>query len=272
MKLEDFIAIHEPVLRADALRFNLLLARMATALADRERPVQFWDLGAAGHCAIRLPPGGIVLGMLDAQRCARLAEATRAIDYPSVFGVEDVPAQFVAAASALGIVFGAPLAMRTLALRSPPWHPGAEGSARRAKSKDAALLCEWLSAFRAEATPREPLPTPDDAWRSAQSGRYWLWTVQGEPVAMAAVVRDLGPTIFVGGVYTPLPLRGRGYAGAVTAALCDHAFREGKSAVGLFADRTNPASNRAYEKIGFKPYCEAWDFPRLDSRGPSATD
>lgn len=46
-------------------------------------------------------------------------------------------------------------------------------------------------------------------------------------------------------------LRGRGYAQAVTAAASAHVQRDGPRTVFLFTDAVNPASNKAYQRIGF---------------------
>ena len=68
-------------------------------------------------------------------------------------------------------------------------------------------------------------------------------------------------------VYTPPPLRGRGYAGSVTAALVEKAFAEGKSMACLYTDLRNPFSNRCYAKIGFKPVCDAAHISRVVAKG-----
>ena len=67
----------------------------------------------------------------------------------------------------------------------------------------------------------------------------------------------------IAGVYTPPPLRGRGYAAAVTAAVVESVFAEGRTAACLYSDLRNPASNRCYAKIGFKPVCHAWHYLRV---------
>jgi hypothetical protein len=63
-------------------------------------------------------------------------------------------------------------------------------------------------------------------------------------------------------VYTPPHLRGRGFAGSVTAALVEHIFSQGKRLACLYTDRRNPSSNRCYEKIGFRPVCDSLLYPR----------
>jgi predicted GNAT family acetyltransferase len=79
---------------------------------------------------------------------------------------------------------------------------------------------------------------------------------------MAALARRAGRSAAISMVYTPSALRGRGYAGSVTAALTARAFAQGKTLVCLFTDRRNPYSNRCYEKIGFRLVCNAMLFPQ----------
>jgi predicted GNAT family acetyltransferase len=54
-------------------------------------------------------------------------------------------------------------------------------------------------------------------------------------------------------VYTPSDLRGRGYAGAVTAAVSRAALDAGAGEVLLFTDLANPTSNALYQRIGYVP-------------------
>jgi predicted GNAT family acetyltransferase len=77
--------------------------------------------------------------------------------------------------------------------------------------------------------------------------------VDDEPVSMAGIMRRTRHAAALGAVYTPPPLRGRGYAGSVTAAVAAFAFTQGKSVACLYTDLRNPFSNRCYAKIGFEP-------------------
>jgi predicted GNAT family acetyltransferase len=69
-------------------------------------------------------------------------------------------------------------------------------------------------------------------------------------------VRETGRTAGISLVYTPPEERGRGYAGAVTAATVEAGYARGKTSASLFTDLRNPVSNRCYEKIGFRPVCD----------------
>jgi predicted GNAT family acetyltransferase len=122
---------------------------------------------------------------------------------------------------------------------------------------DAALFAEWRLAFAAEATPHDPPPTRAAMEEAAARGENFLWVAGGVPVSTAAIVRRTRRGAAISGVYTPPALRNRGYAGALTAALVGRIRETGKSFACLYVDRRNPASNRCYAKIGFRPACEA---------------
>jgi RimJ/RimL family protein N-acetyltransferase len=53
-------------------------------------------------------------------------------------------------------------------------------------------------------------------------------------------------------VYTPAPLRGRGHAGAATAAVSRAALDAGAKEVLLFTDLANPTSNGLYQRLGYR--------------------
>jgi predicted GNAT family acetyltransferase len=66
-------------------------------------------------------------------------------------------------------------------------------------------------------------------------------------------------------VYTPERHRGRGYAGAVTAAATRAAQRAGAREVVLFTDLANPVSNGLYRKLG---YVGLRDYVELEFTAP----
>jgi predicted GNAT family acetyltransferase len=57
-------------------------------------------------------------------------------------------------------------------------------------------------------------------------------------------------------VYTPPDQRGRRLGGAVTAAACADALAREAERVVLFTDAENPAPNKVYERIGFRPVAD----------------
>jgi RimJ/RimL family protein N-acetyltransferase len=261
MDLQDFVTTHLPALERDEARFGVLIGMLTVAAANASPELTFWTLGVPGRCAALAPERSIVLGELDAGECRQLAQAAIGVAAGGVLGDGDKPHWFAAEAARLGVKLGEPIPQRIHILRQPPRHPQAAGAARPTTSEDAPLLYAWLTAFQREATPHTPPPSREGAGKAARSGRYLLWTVDGQPVAMGAINRRLRQTGSIGAVYTLPEHRNRGYAGAVTAALADRILADGKTAACLYTDLRNPVSNRCYAGLGFVPYCDAWHYP-----------
>jgi predicted GNAT family acetyltransferase len=132
--------------------------------------------------------------------------------------------------------------------------PGAAppGVARTATEADRTLLRDWCSRFVAEAGS---LGADLDAFVDERMsvGGWRLWTVGGEPVAMAAMTAPLAGMVRLTPVYTLPGHRGRGYGSAVAAAVSEAALQAGAEHVLLFTDLANPTSNSIYRRIGYRP-------------------
>jgi predicted GNAT family acetyltransferase len=153
----------------------------------------------------------------------------------------------------LGLTFPEPIAHQIHTLREKPNYPGAPGHTRVISPADVEPFADGTTAFMREAVPHDPPPSRDRLAQIAAEGSHQFWIVDGEPATMAGIVRRTRNAAAIAGVYTPLSLRGRGYAGLVTAAVVERIFMEGKTAACLYTNLRNPASNRCYAKIGFEP-------------------
>jgi RimJ/RimL family protein N-acetyltransferase len=264
MLLGEFAEFHRPALERDEVKYNLMLGLFGRPLDTGSADVRLWTLGAPGQCAVQTSPHhAILLGDLTAAQCQALAEQTRDLDYPGVVGVDQTAPTFVARATEGGVQFAEPIPQQIQALREPPVYPNVGGSARAVGIADAELFGQWLNAFFAEAAPHDSPPTRDRIERTAAGGNYRFWTMDGEPVSMAGIVRRTQHAAAIAGVYTPPALRSRGYAGAATAAVAEAVFAEGRTAACLYSDLRNPASNRCYAMIGFQPVCRSWHYLRV---------
>jgi RimJ/RimL family protein N-acetyltransferase len=130
--------------------------------------------------------------------------------------------------------------------------PATPGAARVAGPADRELLIEWVEAFgrEAEGVVRDSARAVDD--RLSYAG-LTLWELDGQPVAMAGLTRQVAGVVRVGPVYTPEAHRRRGYGGAVTTAVTQAALDAGAAAVVLFTDLANPTSNALYQRLGYRP-------------------
>jgi RimJ/RimL family protein N-acetyltransferase len=263
----DFVAYHRPALERDEVKHNVMLANLGRLAGEHPPDLRLWTLGDPGACAAQTPGYPIVLGEVTSTQSRSLAEETRDLDYPGVVGPDWTAQWFAARAVELGVAFREPIPQQIHALASTPHYPGAPGDARTVEVADAALFADWMIAFMREAVPHDPPPNRERLEQTAGEGRYQFWIVDGEPVSMAGIVRRTRHAAAIAGVYTPPALRGRGYAGSVVAAVVERVFAEGKTAACLYTDLRNPFSNRCYAKIGFRPVCDSWHYPKVRSVG-----
>ncbi|GGR60671.1 MULTISPECIES: GNAT family N-acetyltransferase [Streptomyces] len=139
---------------------------------------------------------------------------------------------------------------------APP-DPHPEGRARAVGERDHEHLVRWCRAFTADVG--EDFPADDADWPATRfaAKRFTFWeTPDGTPVSMAGATPIVAGHVRVDPVYTPAPLRGRGYAGAVTAQVGRAALAAGAHTVVLFADPANPTSTALYQRLGYDPVAE----------------
>ncbi|NUQ99048.1 MAG: GNAT family N-acetyltransferase [Streptomyces sp.] len=141
--------------------------------------------------------------------------------------------------------------------------PAPAGRARIAGAADREQLVRWYGEFMQAIG--ESGAQPAEGWADARIsyGGTTFWEApDGTPVAMAGVTPMVAGQIRVAPVYTPAPLRGRGYAGAVTAEVSRVALAAGAAEVLLFTDLANPTSNALYQRIGYRPVADfaVYDF------------
>lgn len=126
---------------------------------------------------------------------------------------------------------------------------------RRPRAEDLPRLVEWRAAYRREvlgepAGRENEAASRDDVRSLQESGSHWLLEAGGVPVAYSAFNARLPEIVQVGGVWTPPPLRGRGFARAVVAASLLEARAGGVRRAVLFTE--NPAAAKAYAALGFR--------------------
>ncbi|WP_086843760.1 GNAT family N-acetyltransferase [Amycolatopsis kentuckyensis] len=132
---------------------------------------------------------------------------------------------------------------------TPP-EPMPEG--RAVAAPDRAVVIRWCSEF-ATAVGQEPFPDAQ-AWAASNFAdkRFTFWE-DGSLVAMAGWTPVLAGMVRVDPVYAPARFRGRGYAGAVTAAASEAALAAGATDVVLYTDPANVTGNALYRRIGYVP-------------------
>lgn len=128
---------------------------------------------------------------------------------------------------------------------------------RRASEADRQVRTEWRVAFMIEglgATDSTELRAEAAAGtlRGEQAGRSFILYAGDEPVSISGFNTKVPDCVQIGGVYTPLALRSRGYARAVVAGSLLLAREAGASRSVLFTEHANRAAQKAYEALGYE--------------------
>jgi predicted GNAT family acetyltransferase len=156
---------------------------------------------------------------------------------------------------------------RIYALRTVPAAAAVPGTLRDAQSSDRDLLVSWIRAFVVEALHEDAADVEGvvDARLAGTGSGLVLWEDGGRPVSMAGYGGRTPNGARIGSVYTPPPLRRRGYAGATVAALSRRLLAEGLRFCFLYTDLSNPTSNSIYMALGYEPVCDSREY-RFESR------
>lgn len=171
------------------------------------------------------------------------------VQIKGVIGRRDVLAAFT---GSYALPFSVHVNLMLYQLMRAPDFGRAPGEARVATMNELDLLVDWHRAFEIEvAMITVPTPLVERVTRRILDGQLMLWMDAGKPVTMAGANALPVASARIGPVYTPIALRGRGYAQAVTAAAAAQVQRDSPRTVFLFTDAANPASNKAYHRIGF---------------------
>lgn len=230
--------------------------------------------GAVAAAAVRNATHNLALAWCDQPPAlAALAEdlAARTPDLPGVVGPRPAAEAFGAHWHALTGQAPAPghgMGVYELTQVRPP--TGVAGVCRPAAAADVPELVAWRVAFSQEALGHTPDPAQAAEALSAQMNSpvrgVVVWEVDGRPVAMAGFTGPTPHGIRIGGVYTPPPLRGHGYASACVAALSQRLLDRGYRFCFLFTDLANPTANKIYQQIGYGQVGEALELRLTPAR------
>ncbi|MGC3002350.1 GNAT family N-acetyltransferase [Streptomyces sp. G35A] len=231
--------------------------------------------GTARAALLRTPPHRLQLTALTGEDADALAALLAGLGrpLPGVQSDRDTAAAFAGAwhrrTGARATLYQRQRLYRLGALTAP--RPVPPGRPRVAREADREQLVTWYREF-CDAVGERNLQRPGE-WADAHIARggvtFWE-TPDGAPAAMACLSPEVAGQVRVAGVYTPPRLRGRGYAGAVTAEVSRAALEGGAAEVLLFTDLANPTSNGLYRRIGYRPVADFAVYDFSEPRGAGA--
>jgi hypothetical protein len=226
--------------------------------------------GAVRAAFFRTPPNFLTLTALTAEQADALAaqladQGDQGDQLPGVSAELDTAAAFAAAwqrhTGADPTIHTRHRLYRLGELTIP--EPTPPGGPRVAVASDREQLKCWHVEFGKAVGGGRLLDSDEWAGARIAYGGVTLWEApDGTPVSMAGVTEKVAGQVRVAPVYTPADLRGRGYAGAVTAEVSRAALAAGVDEVVLFTDLANPTSNALYQRIGYRPVADfvGYDF------------
>ena len=213
------------------------------------------DGGSATAAFMHTPPFSVVLTHLPAGASAELAGelASRGRQPAGVIATAATSQAFAADWQArTGVPARVLRRSRLFRLgKLAPPGPAPDGRARVAGAADRELLISWVRAFSREIEEEGDVERAVDE-RLGHAG-LTLWETADGPVSLAGHTRPAGGQARIGPVYTPPGRRGRGFGGAVTAAVSQALLDANAGEVVLFTDLANPTSNALYQRLGYQP-------------------
>lgn len=253
-----FSAAVTPFLAPREAENNLMLGildfgvKNPAAAADWEMAAVM-DGGEPVLAALRTPPQNLIVAgeMVPEEAVAVLSAHYRGKTLPGVIGPSALSESFAARyAGENGLCWKVSIAETVYRLTAVSDVPQ-PGKLRPAEGQDWFFLPYWLKASEEEIFHRDAPLDFEKAEAHLTAGDLYLYEVDGVPVCMAGSSRQMPHGRSIGPVYTPPIFRRKGYATAAAAALSRVILEKGNDYAALFADASNPASNRAYQKAGF---------------------
>lgn len=261
----------EPFLRARYAENNVILSLCEQLKVDpaKEAAALFLTVDQGNGvvaAAMRTPPWNLLVTAIPNEVLPVLLEEVRAAD-PETPGVTGPRATADAFASAWCVGKGKcprlVMAQGIYELTSLTPAKGVRGRLRAATAADQAIVDDWAVAFAVDAGL--PVHERNNAVLRIREllhlGTVFLWEDEG-PVSMAAYVPVAPGACRVSFVYTPVRVRGRGYASACVGALSQARLDAGDQRCFLFTDIANPTSNAIYARLGYRLVAESamWRF------------
>jgi predicted GNAT family acetyltransferase len=269
----DFLARAQRVLEENEAANNLMLG-LAVRLNEKPRRVHTVPYLATvdnhNNClaaALMTPPQKLVVFSHSQEPEQPMRAISQHLfenqwNVPGVTGPTQASAQFAQAWCELtGQTCEVDYRMRTYVLHNvnPPDY--GRGNMRLADLGDLPIVARWVVDFQDEAMhDRDAAAAAEMAAVKVNDRDVYLWLVDGQIVSMAAKTRPTQNGIVISLVYTPPEQRGKGYASALVARMCQMLLDSGKRHCALFADLENPTSNHIYQQIGFTPLIDYAQF------------
>ena len=251
--LAEFVDLAEPFLTRHEAEHGVMLG--VAMSAPTPAPGAYWGVAMDGSsvaaAALRTDTKLILSREGVPGAIAALAADASGARNQRILGP---PASVERFAAASGRAWSAAMSQGIYECREVAAPRGLSGARRVARAEDRELLSEWSRRLHSEAlgedvTGEEAIERVDGHISRCS---LHVWEDGGRAVSVAAAVAPTPHGIRINNVYTPPELRGRGYAGALVAALTQNVLDAGRQFAFLHTDLSNPTSNALYVRLGYR--------------------
>ena len=90
------------------------------------------------------------------------------------------------------------------------------------------------------------------AYQGLKSASIFKWSVNGRIVSMARLLGDNPSNAMLGGLFTRVNERKKGYAYILISELTRHLLNKGVNKCGLLTEATKIPTNKIFEKVGYR--------------------
>lgn len=255
---QDFIKCYLDLLEQDEIKNNLMLGLLKQAYVIPDHLVSVihrgdWLLGmVAGKNMI------LAANTKAPRLYERLVNHMEKVAYPGIIGPKDYCEAYQKAyqkinQKSMKVVMN----QRIYACNQVNHISHDLGVIRYATDNDFDVLSPWVYEFTVMV---EGVADKDainnNLRRKIKEAYLYVLEVDGEIVSMTERVRPLKHSETVSLVYTPVDKRNQGFATRIVEYVTEEIITEGKTAT-LYTDLSNPTSNKVYQQIGYKPYCDS---------------
>lgn len=263
---EAFLQDTEECLLLHEAQNNLLLANTQMG---KSCDISDWTIAAVKEgnseillSAICAPPFNIVLyetgNRTNNNAVKLLADALKGTELPGVIAEDGLAERFSKfyAQSCAGLTYKPHMLMNIMELKSIKNEPYAPGYMRELTENDMYFAPYWEQEFCVDCKAEKySFAVYEDKVRQRLNcKKHFIWQ-DDIPVSQAVNARETKTGAVVNGVYTPPMYRNKGYASACVYSLSRLLLEQGYAFTCLFADASNPISNKIYRNIGYEDIC-----------------
>lgn len=259
--VKDFKKIARPICEIDEAKYSLLYGIILDDIFGKHLMLHESDLAIAVQTAPTRPL--VISDIIDQQSIQDLANYLETDkDIKEIVGTEETINKILdclrSSEPGMPKLIMHQRIFRLDKLTKPP----IDCHMRQANPKDQAIVSQWFYQFMLDSLVMSN-PSKNQIDKMAQTRinnqEVYLLVKDGNVVSMACSNRPTIHGITINGLFTPIEYRGNGLATQMLALLSEKLLQQYDFCC-LYSDLNNPASDKIYRQLGYKPVCDSLQY------------